>query len=286
VISSSSDLRPGVATDEAFRVMALDALDQIVANTERLTAAPTAQAIHQARVGVRRLRSALSAFRDVIVDPRAETIAADLKDLASGLAPARDLDVFLAGAWERAIRAGQVDLAGAGPRLAAARAAAYRQAAATGRRAPRLLKGVRAWIDTAVDTRIGARPAEAWGAEALDKGLRRLGKHGPHSSPLKREQRHRLRIRAKRLRYLAEAFVPMFDDHPKRADRFMEALKDLSDRLGDLNDIAIAERLCGELGAPAALIEAEARREARLIAAAREAFDALGDARVFWPPGT
>jgi triphosphatase len=62
-------------------------------------------------------------------------------------------------------------------------------------------------------------------------------------------ERHRVRIGAKRLRYVAEGFASLY--RKKRMDRYLHALSKLQDDLGRANDARVAERLLGELAAPA-----------------------------------
>ena len=59
---------------------------------------------------------------------------------------------------------------------------------------------------------------------------------------------HGVRLRAKRVRYAAEMFATLHD--AKAAKRFIERLSDLQERLGVLNDGAVASHLLLELGGP------------------------------------
>nr|WP_294555704.1 CHAD domain-containing protein [uncultured Rhodopila sp.] len=59
---------------------------------------------------------------------------------------------------------------------------------------------------------------------------------------------HGVRLRAKRVRYAAEMFATLHDG--KAAKRFIERLSDLQERLGVLNDGAVASHLLLELGGP------------------------------------
>ncbi len=56
---------------------------------------------------------------------------------------------------------------------------------------------------------------------------------------------HRLRLKAKRLRYAAEFFAPLFPEKP--TSRFIHRLADLQERLGLFNDTAAAESLLRDL---------------------------------------
>ncbi len=74
--------------------------------------------------------------------------------------------------------------------------------------------------------------------DGLDKRVRRALKNLAELPP---EERHRARIRVKRLRYAIEFFAGLFPDHKTR--RLVSSLGRLQDRLGTLNDIAVAGRL-------------------------------------------
>jgi triphosphatase len=88
------ELDPHVTTGQAFRVVALACLDHALAN-QRSVSAGDAEGIHQMRVGLRRLRAALSLFKPLIESAETESIKTELKWLTDELAPARDFDVLV-----------------------------------------------------------------------------------------------------------------------------------------------------------------------------------------------
>jgi triphosphatase len=59
-----------------------------------------AEALHQFRIGLRRLRTAIKAFSEMTNDPQREAIKAELKWVMKQVGPARDLDVFGADVLE------------------------------------------------------------------------------------------------------------------------------------------------------------------------------------------
>src|SRR5262249_12292225 len=79
---------------------------------------------------------------------------------------------------------------------------------------------------------------------------KKILKSGKHLDRLDPQHRHKLRIQAKKLRYAAEFFAPAFPR--KRAIRrrkdFVASLQQLQDALGELNDIAVSEKLLEQLG--------------------------------------
>ena len=64
-------LEPGMTVGTAFKAIAMAALAQVAGNAEDLRQSPSAEVVHQLRVGVRRLQGTISAFKP-IVDFRAE----------------------------------------------------------------------------------------------------------------------------------------------------------------------------------------------------------------------
>jgi triphosphatase len=127
----------------------------------------------------------------------------------------------------------------------------------------------------------------------LEKRRRQVKKRGRDLESLNAEERHNVRIAAKKLRYGAEFFAGLYIDKKasKRHMAFVAALEDLQDSLGDLNDITTGHELLNELteagsgsalfaaGMTAADIEA---RATKLVASAAKAHEALIDVRPFW----
>lgn len=119
-----------LTAEEALRRTALAALGQVSANAELLRRVRRPEALHQMRVGLRRLRAALSVFASLLGQD-AEPVVAELKWLAGETDAARDLDVFIRDVFHPAAQAAsEPGLAPLGLRLLAARSAAYRRAMA------------------------------------------------------------------------------------------------------------------------------------------------------------
>ena len=273
---------------QAFQAIARAALEQIVWNAELLREAPTSAAIHQARVGLRRLRTTLKTFRSVNDDEQVATIGDGLKAFSAELEPARNLDVFIEGAWGRdpTTHGAAEDEA---PR--AAQAAAYERA----RRAAGSPAARRALLDTLVWIEIGPwtktrgkrarrrdRPITDFAAASLEKGCSRLVEAGDHLAQLDPPARHKVRIRAKALRYAADVFDQLFRSHPKRGQKFLKALETLLEDLGDLNDIATARVLAPGFSNAPEVMAREADRERALLVTAEDAFGRFKKAKPYW----
>jgi inorganic triphosphatase YgiF len=298
---------PKLAADEssgaAFRAAAKACLVQIAANAERLRHRPSAEVIHQARVGIRRLRSLITTFKVVVSDARLPAIKAELKWLTGELDGARNLDVLLHGDYRLALgqREGAEGLKGLGARLRAARRLAYARAATAveSERFRRLLLDLLIWIEAGPWTsardlaRVRQRRIAKFAKDALGARRRKIVRHGRRLAELDAEMRHKLRIDAKKLRYAADVFEGLFD-RPKRAKAFIDALKDVQDALGQLNDIVVGERLAHDTAVGAGLAEADTAfvagriagvqkaRVAPLVARTQAALTAFEDARPFW----
>ena len=254
-------------TGDALSLLVRECLQQIAANAPGLLDDDDPEWVHQMRIGTRRLRSCLALVAHLRAASAALDFArAEVKWLAGVLGSARDWDVFVArdaAAARRLVRAGRDD----GGRAEAARARARSRAAAphgprratrSGRRASTalLLAGGLLCATPRFGTEPPARrrgsPMRSSGRAdgfrtraarraATASSTRRAGALA-HGSP---EERHAARIAAKRLRYVAEFFAPLFSR--KRAKAYLKALTALQDVLGRLNDaataLAIAERV-------------------------------------------
>ncbi len=286
-------LSGAMSAGAAFNRIAMAALEQIAANAEELGAGKHPEIVHQLRVGVRRLRSALKTFAPMLADARYGAIAAELEWLSGELDGARNLDVLIAGAAARGGRGKRLTVLRR--RLRSERALAYARArqAAGGERLSALLFDVLMWIEVGPWTTAAAAGAElreralaGYAATALDKARKQVARRGRGFARLDREGRHRLRISAKRLRYAAEVFGQVFPDHPKRRKRFVAKAKSLLDCLGELNDVATAEGILAADATPAKLRRRQEKRERKLLVHAREALRYWRREPAFWPVKT
>jgi inorganic triphosphatase YgiF len=295
---------PQNATLEDLLVTVVEAcLAQIAGNEEAAILGVDPEGVHQLRVGVRRLRSALSFFRDVLPERQRVALRASLGSLARGLAPARDLDVF-ADHWLAPALAARPDDA-ALARLAAdvlgARAAeadrVRKQLESTD--FARVVLEVRRWVARrawreqplsagSATLFLPARDAIARRLERHHKKLRRALRRLSGATPA---ERHAVRIEAKKLRYAAEFSASSFPG--KRMLRYVKRLEALQDALGIANDAAVAERILNEriagLGGGADLAQAggfvagwAAHAAQQQIARLPELAERFHDASRFW----
>lgn len=217
----------------------------------------TPEGVHQMRVAMRRMRSLLRVFRPACDGPSLRRFDQALKALASLLGPARDWDVWLGGLGAELAAALPEE-----PRIATLlREARARREAAYAALRPALdgpiLRRI-AWEAVAlIETRPwrSEAPAEAeakrardltdFAAAVLDRRWRRIEQAGERIAELPPAEFHALRIQAKRMRYAAELFLPLWGR--KRGKRFLSRLADVQDAFGLANDAVVAHGLMTEL---------------------------------------
>ena len=84
-------------------------------------------------------------------------------------------------------------------------------------------------------------PISEYAAVELARRRKKIRKQGEKLSELNPRQRHKLRVRAKKLRYASEFFKDVFPSkkNARRRKSMIGALKDLQTTLGGLNDIML-----------------------------------------------
>jgi CHAD domain-containing protein len=95
----------------------------------------------------------------------------------------------------------------------------------------------------------GHRPIERFAADILARRTKRTMKKAKKIQQLDTQQRHKLRIAAKKLRYASDFFGRLFAGRTakKRLTGFKARLTDLQDCLGALNDIKVHQNLAPKL---------------------------------------
>ncbi|HUU24533.1 MAG TPA: CHAD domain-containing protein [Methyloceanibacter sp.] len=288
-------ITPDMTCGDAFRAIARSCLRQIVANTPAVRGGRP-EALHQMRIGLRRLRAGLSLFADVVADQDREHIKSELRWITQELGPARDLDVYAADVLEplRATHPGAPEIAEAHRDFLDRHAAAYARAtsAVGSDRFRKLLLDLAAWIEigawadhgTTLDAAPVDGPATRHAAKHLSKLRRTIKKKGRRLREASAPERHKLRIRAKRLRYATEFFAATFPGKKsdKRREKSLAALKELQDSLGILSDIATRALLAAGEGVPPREPGADSAEEATQLKRAVCAYERFADAKAFW----
>ena len=201
--------------------------------------------IHQTRVALRRMRAALTLFRDAVGPVEARLVramAAEARWLAAECGPARDLHVFLTETVE--------DVPPLVKRIAARLAKAHLERARAG------LSGARynafdgqltAFVEEALPN--GGGRLDAFGSDLLERRHAKVVQRGRHLSKLGGKELHRLRIAIKKLRYAAAFLRPAFASREPKA--YIEATVRLQGALGALNDREVAAQMLDDIAVAA-----------------------------------
>ncbi len=257
---------PNTGVGVAFETIARAAVEQVRANERAFLDSEPAEAVHQIRVGLRRFRAALSLFRKVMVPATRDYLRDELRWLQQSFGPARDIDVVVAGYLRPRRGRNAAAVAAAAGIAATLQAEAYGRARAAlcDPRYTRLLLNLELWFDNHAWLLAEARP-DARRAEAIRTFARRTVAKWDvkirailvDAAVLGVEQRHDLRIRAKKLRYALEFTAGVFSK--RRTHKLRTLLADLQDALGRANDIATAGQVLDAIrGRGAASTEAMA----------------------------
>jgi inorganic triphosphatase YgiF len=95
-------LKRRMTSAQAFQIIGASCLQHLMANEAIVRAGPEADAVHQMRVALRRLRATITLFKNVVEDDRRDQVKAELKWMANLLGEARDLDVYITTVLEPA----------------------------------------------------------------------------------------------------------------------------------------------------------------------------------------
>ena len=210
------------------------------------------EGVHQVRVGLRRMRSALTVFASAVPRRVARPVAKELRWAAKAMDRARDLDVYIAEALSSA------------PAKKSAKqlkniAKQRREEAYV--RLRKLLRGKRYlgfkdnlnhWLDSR-GWRVGLSAEEQKGlrrkvspfaSRVLEQHRDKVLEHGKKIDSLSGDDLHRLRIDCKKLRYATEFFGPLYGDRMQDSTKRLKALQDV---LGTLHDTAVMTGLQRDL---------------------------------------
>ena len=243
--------------DQAIQAILRSCVRQWCANEAAALDGSDPEGVHQMRVALRRLRSAFSVFGRLFDPGQRDWLSGEARTIVNSLGPARDWDVFLTELLPP-VSAARPDDAGLA-RLAAAAQAARANGYAQARDAieapsyARYMLQLGRWIEargwrtqtTGPSADWLDRPIVEFAAHLLGKRKRKALNLGRQFTHLTGPERHQVRIALKKLRYASEFFQELY---PKKHTKpYLATLKDLQDRLGHLNDVAVAERLIGTL---------------------------------------
>jgi inorganic triphosphatase YgiF len=246
-------LTPAATVADGFRHIVRNCMSHVLANEACVLAGGSDEGIHQMRVALRRLRSAFGLFDDIIASGDAKALKDEVRWLMDRLGPARDWDILhhrffqpyaeKHGHDEAIHRLGQA--------ISSSRRSAHARAseALYSPRYTTLILALGSWLESGrwqedADQETlakAAQPLQEIAGAWLGERHRKSRKAGRQIREIDGEQRHRLRISFKKLRYGVEFFRGVYAAGAVRP--YLEKVEALQESLGDLNDADVSNQL-------------------------------------------
>ena len=237
---------PDIPIRDVVRQAIGSGAERLIANDPAARIGSDPEAIHQARVATRRLRSDLKTLEPLLEGSAAARVRDELHWIGGLLGSVRDADVLIEGVEEagRTLRLGPDEMSTIGIELERDRRRSHRElvAALASRRYTALVQDLIEAAETPplADGVDGERRARPRMENLVDKNWRRVSRavkrleSEPDDAAL-----HEIRKRAKRGRYAAELAAAATGEGG-RADRLADRLADVQDVLGELQDAVVA----------------------------------------------
>jgi triphosphatase len=250
VHAAAATIKADQSVEAAFASVVRACVSHLQANEAGVRQGTDPESVHQARVALRRLLSAFTVFGRAIPKPAWDDLKREVKWIGGVLGSARDWEVLatqtltlvpaevlpplpraaLVAALERRIRNAR------GRARAALDASRY---AALQLQLARFVE-CSIWRTVLTEEQLFglAAPIVPFAAAELSRRHQHVTRVEGELTAVSDDERHAVRIAAKKLRYAAEFFGPLFS--PKRGEIYVRSLRKLQDVLGVLNDLSVA----------------------------------------------
>ncbi|HEY4070784.1 MAG TPA: CHAD domain-containing protein [Sphingomicrobium sp.] len=271
------DVNADMTIAEAFEKIVHECLKHYRLNEPLVIRKAKAEALHQGRVAMRRLRSAFTLFRPAIEDVEFQHLRQELRWFTAQLGDARNLDVYL----ERDLALEERD------RITRLREKAYDGVtdAMNSQRFRRLLIDLIGWTAVGAwrSSKRAQRSVASFSNRRLDRLWHSITSAGRDIASMDETTRHELRIQGKKMRYAVEFLRGLYPHAHAEEKRFATAIEELQESLGKLNDIATGRTLGAAVAADGWLIGS--LNERRHLTVAEEALRGLHRTGPFWRIG-
>lgn len=242
---------------EGFTATVIACLKHFRMNEPLLISEGDSEALHQLRVAIRRIRSALWLFRPVVKDAEFARTSDRLRRFTRELGTARNIDVILASMRPNDPARAQIERD---------RRLLYRRILRKldTRAFRNFVIDVLAWtyIGEWRDSKKAGKPLIPFAIKRLDRLWRKIDERSVDLARLSDAERHQLRIDTKKIRYALQFLDEPFRMAGSAQKAFAEEAEGVQDSLGCLNDLATRQALVGD-GAQPWLIDKESARYLR-----------------------
>jgi inorganic triphosphatase YgiF len=256
--AASSNLRGEDSVDEGIAKLLSGCQQQILANLCPATSGREPEGVHQLRVALRRLHTALFCLRRELDAPSLQALDAEAKRFARTLGPARNWDVFIDSTLADLEKVSLPGIEFSGLRDASApfRDKSYQSVrdSIADPQTNRFLLSLglaieqRSWRNDVASGDLGilTEPLTKFAARVLTRLERKALKRGRHFRQMRPEARHKLRLTLKKLRYATEFFLPLYSGQAS-TKTYLKQLPRLQDALGEANDIKTSRTLLSNI---------------------------------------
>lgn len=238
--ASALDICKSMDAGQVFALIVHECIRHFRLNEALIMSALDPEALHQARVAMRRLRSAFSLFRPAIRQGSLEPLQAELREFITPFGEARNLDVFLGN------HGGELGWRDR-RKLTLARDKIYDQVIDTleAQRSRDMFLDLVEWT-ASEDWRKDAAsaPIGKFAAGRLDAIWKKVKRKGEGLGDLEEKQLHRLRVTIKKLRYAVDFLAPLYAR--KRVRKFASSLEKMQDSLGLLHDDMVGRQIVAD----------------------------------------
>ncbi len=261
VKATKIEITTDIHLNTALKMIIESCLDQLSKNENGVLAAPDdIEYLHQVRVALRRLRSAINLLYPASSDPEVTSIRKDLKWLTQKLNPARDWDIFITETFPQ-IAPHFPQHPGFPLIFETCQTLRHKHKKAArlslhSRRYTKLLLGISIWLDgisqcspqkviTHTHNKLSDIPIKTSVTTLMADLHQKIAIAGKKLHTLDAVTLHALRICIKKQRYISEFFRELFPQ--KVCKDYIFLLSNLQDVLGSINDYVTTQKFLGEI---------------------------------------
>lgn len=238
--ASVLDIAKSMDAGQVFAVIVHECIRHFRLNEALIVSERDPKALHQARVALRRLRTAFSLFRPAIRQASLEPLRMELREFLTPFGEARNLDVFLD---KHGDELGWRDRR----KLTSAQAKTYDRVIDTlnAQRSRDMVLDLVEWTASG-DWRKDAAsaPIGEFAGPRFDAVWQKVKRNGARLGDLEEHQLHRLRINVKKLRYAVDFLAPLYPK--KRVRKFASSLEEMQDCLGLIHDDMVSRQIVAD----------------------------------------